>query len=122
MNHSTQGRRNRIRGQELQREAVTLARKHGLEAFNRDRGGAQCPEGDIEIEGVYLGCKRRKTVPAFLVPEKQESGVVWRPERHEMLITITFEKWCSMKQAVKAWDSHICSPGDLEGHDEDTPF
>ena len=109
MNHSTRGRRNRIRGAELQREAVTMARKYGLEAVNRDRGGAQCPEGDIEIEGIYLGCKRKKTVPAFILPEKHEKGVVWRPERHEMLITITFEEWCSMKQAVKAWYSHKCA-------------
>ena len=73
MNNSQRGRRNRMRGIELQREAVTMARKYGLEAFNRDRGGAQCPEGDIEVEGVYLGCKRKKTVPAYLLT--REAGI-----------------------------------------------
>ena len=118
MNHSTRGRRNRIRGQELQREAVTMARKYGLEAVNRDRGGAQCPEGDIEIEGIYLGCKRKKSVPAYLLPEKQESGVVWRPDGVGMLITITFEEWCSMRQEIKDWCSHRCPPG----FEEPNPF
>ena len=47
------GRRARQRGAELQRQAVRMAKEAGLEAFNRDRGGAQHEQGDIEIEGQY---------------------------------------------------------------------
>ena len=51
------GRRARQRGAELQSQAVRMAKELGLEAFNRDRGGAQHEQGDIEIEGHYYGCK-----------------------------------------------------------------
>lgn len=101
MNKSAQGRRNRQRGLELQRQAVNIAREYGLTAQNRDRGGAQCPEGDIEVEGVFLGCKRKKTVPAYLLPEKMESGVVWRPDGLKPLITIPFRDWCWLRHQIK---------------------
>ena len=41
------GRRARQRGAELQRQAVRMAKDAGLEAYNRDRGGAQHEQGDI---------------------------------------------------------------------------
>ena len=120
---SQRGRRNRIRGAELQREAVNLAREYGLEAFNRDRGGAQFEKGDIEIEGSYFGCKRKSKAPAYLLPEKQESGVIHRADGQQPQITIPLRDWFSLKQAMKAWDSHICTPGILEGfEDDDSPF
>ena len=70
------GKRNRQRGAELQRQAVRIAKEFDLEAFNRDRGGAQHEQGDIEIEGKFYGCKRRKRVPSWVLPEKEEHGVV----------------------------------------------
>ncbi len=91
--HKKQGRRNRQRGAELQREAVNMAKEMGLEAFNRDRGGAQCPEGDVEIEGQYYGCKRKKVTPAYLKPEKQESGVIHREDGQEPQITIPLKNY-----------------------------
>ena len=60
------GRRARQRGAELQRQAVRMAKEAGLEAFNRDRGGAQHEQGDIEIEGQYFGCKRRKQIAVWM--------------------------------------------------------
>ena len=102
------GRRNSQRGAELQREAVNLAKSMGLEAFNRDFRRGHHEKGDIEIEGQYYGCKRKKTVPVYLLPEKQESGVIWRPDGLQPLITIPFKDWLSLKQARKAWDSHEC--------------
>ena len=47
------GKRNRQRGAELQRQTVNTAKGYDLEAFNRDRGGAQHEMGDVEIEGQY---------------------------------------------------------------------
>ena len=70
------GRRARQRGAELQRQAVRMAKDAGLEAYNRDRGGAQHEQGDIEIEGHYYGCKRRTRIAQWLKPEKEEEGVV----------------------------------------------
>ena len=47
------GKRARQRGAELQRQAVKMAKDVGLQAFNRDRGGAQHEQGDIELEKRY---------------------------------------------------------------------
>ena len=65
-NNVKRGRRARQRGAELQRQAVRMAKDIGLEAFNRDRGGAQHEQGDIEIEGHYYGCKRRKQIAKWI--------------------------------------------------------
>ena len=82
------GRRNRQRGMELQRHAVRLAKDMGLEAHNRDRGGAQHELGDIEVEDKFYGCKRRKVIPRWLLPEKSEVGVVFRGERLPAMIAL----------------------------------
>ena len=97
-----QGKRNRQRGAELQREAVRVAKEFELEAFNRDRGGAQHEQGDIEIEGKFYGCKRRKSVPAWVLPEKQEHGVVFRMDREIPYISIPFDTFCFLIKMCKA--------------------
>ena len=97
-NHSTRGRRNRQRGAELQREAVRMAKAHLLDAHNRDRGGAQHEMGDVEIEGRFYGCKRRKAVPAWVKPEKQEDGVIFREDRQEPQIAIPLEVFLEILQ------------------------
>lgn len=73
----------------------------GLEAYNRDRGGAQHEKGDVEIEGLYYGCKRRKVVPRWVMPEKEESGVIFRADRMEPCISIPLEKYLVLISAVK---------------------
>lgn len=88
------GRRNRQRGAELQRQAVKIAKDFELEAYNRDRGGAQHEQGDIEIEGKFYGCKRRKKVPAWVLPEKEEHGVVFRMDRDIPYIAIPYDTFC----------------------------
>ena len=75
------GRRNRQRGAELQRQVVNLAKEYDLIAHNRDRGGAQHEQGDVEIEENFYGCKRRKSVPAWVMPEKEEQGVFFRADQ-----------------------------------------
>ena len=97
-NHSTRGRRNRQRGAELQRESVRMAKAHLLDAHNRDRGGAQHEMGDVEIEGRFYGCKRRKAVPVWVKPEKQEDGVIFREDRQEPQIAIPLEVFLELLQ------------------------
>jgi hypothetical protein len=91
--HQRRGKRNRQRGAELQRQAVKMARGYNLEAHNRDRGGAQHEKGDIEINGKYYGCKRRKAVPRWILPEKQETGVVFRGDRMIPYIAVPLEHY-----------------------------
>ena len=86
-----QGRRNRQRGAELQREVVNLAKKYGLQAFNRDRGGAQHEQGDVEIHEMYWGCKRRKQIARWLYPEKEEYGVFFREDRGKTMVAVPAE-------------------------------
>lgn len=73
-----------------------MAREYGLEAHNRDRGGAQHEGGDIELQGRFYGCKRRKSIPAYLIPEKQERGVIIRGERDIPRIVIPLEVWLEL--------------------------
>ena len=82
------GKRNRQRGAELQRQVVRLAKKYNLEAYNRDRGGAQHEKGDVQIHNGYWGCKRRSKIANWLYPEKEEIGVFFREDRGRMLVSV----------------------------------
>ena len=94
------GRRNRQRGAELQRELVRRCKELKIEAYNRDRGGANHEKGDVEIEGKYYGCKRRKTVPRWVMPEKEEVGVVFRGDNMKPMISIPLEHFLLMLSIV----------------------
>jgi len=59
-----------------------------MDAHNRDRGGAQHEMGDVEINGDYFGCKRRKKIARWLYPEKKEKGVFIREDRGELLVVV----------------------------------
>jgi len=95
------GKRNRRRGADLQRQAVRMAKDSGLEAYNRDRGGAQHEKGDIEIEGRYYGCKRRSRVARWLLPEKHEDGVVIREDRGKPYLVIEYDKYLMLLSMLK---------------------
>ena len=94
------GRRNRQRGAELQRELVRMCKELKIESYNRDRGGANHEKGDVEIEGKYYGCKRRKTVPRWVLPEKEEVGVVFRGDHMKPMIAIPLEHFLLMLSIV----------------------
>jgi len=104
-NHAKQGRRNRIRGAELEREAVSIAKGMALEAKRWDITGAADLRGDVEIEGVFYGCKRKSKIPTYLIPEKQEQGVIIRGDRDIARIVIPLEDWLALKQIEKMYDT-----------------
>ena len=95
------GKRNRQRGAELQRQVVRMAKEYKLDAFNRDRGGAQHEKGDVEIEDKYYGCKRRKSIASWVKPEKQESGVVIRGDREDPFMVVPLEQYMMLLSLVK---------------------
>ena len=96
------GRRNRQRGAELQRQAVKMAKEFNLEAYNRDRGGAQHEKGDIEIEGRYYGCKRRTKIAKWCKPEKEEDGVVIREDYNpKPYIVLDYDKYIMLLSMLK---------------------
>ena len=95
------GRRNRQRGAELQRQAVNMAKSFKLEAFNRDRGGAQHEQGAVEIDDKFYGCKRRKKVPRWILPEKEEVGVVFRGDGMQPFISLPLDKYLLLISLLK---------------------
>ena len=98
------GRRNRQRGAELQRLLVNKCRELGLDAHNRDRGGAMHEKGDVEIQGEFYGCKRRNRIPTYLIPEKEEIGVVFRGERQPPMISLPLDRFLLMLKIVTGED------------------
>ena len=73
------GRRNRQRGAELQRLLVSKCKELDLDAHNRDRGGA---------------------IPTYIMPEKEEVGVVFRGERMQPMISYPLDKFLVMLKIV----------------------
>ena len=101
------GRRNRQRGAELQRLLVNKCKELGLDAHNRDMGGAMHEKGDVEIEGEFYGCKRRKRIPTYLMPEKEEIGVVFRGERMPPMISLPLDRFLVMLKIVTGEDNEV---------------
>lgn len=99
-----QGKLNRQRGAGLQRQAVNSAKALDLEAFNRDRGGAQHEQGDIEVEDHFYGCKRKKRLPQYIYPEKQETGVVIREDNREPLMVLPLSHYWLLISMLKKND------------------
>ena len=108
---SSRGRRNRQRGAELQREIVRIAKSYSLQAHNRDRGGAQHEQGDLEIESKFYGCKRKKKIAQWLYPEKNEVGVFIREDRQSPLVVIPAELFLSLINKAAC----ICTACSVEG-------
>jgi len=105
------GRRNRQRGAELQRLLVSKCKELDLDAHNRDRGGAMHEKGDVEIEGEFYGCKRRKKIPTYIMPENEEIGVVFRGERMQPMISYPLDKFLVMLKIVTDIEKDAVSGG-----------
>lgn len=92
VDYKRQGRNNKIRGANLQREVVKFLRDLGWSVFNRDRGGAQHEMGDIKIVGLgYVGCKRKTRFARWLKPEKNEFAVFFREDHGPLMVSISAE-------------------------------
>jgi len=57
--------------------------------------------GDVEIEDKYFGCKRRKSIPKWVLPEKQEEGVFFRQDRGTLMVSIPAELLFFMMSMIK---------------------
>ena len=80
---------------------VNIAKEHKMDAHNRDRGGAQHEMGDVEINGDYFGCKRRKKIAQWLYPEKKEKGVFIREDRGELLVVVPVDFFMTLLSNAK---------------------
>ncbi len=98
------GKRNPQRGLEFQREIIHLA--DGLDAHVRDTCCFHHEGGDLEIEGIFYGCKRRKALADFLFPEKKEMGVFVRADRGRAMVVIPAKylfELLRIKKTAQAW-------------------
>jgi hypothetical protein len=80
---------------------VRLAHEFELTAFNRDRGGAQHEMGDIEIEEKFFGCKRKKRIAKWVMPEKEEEGVFFREDNGPLMVSVPAELFLLLMSMIK---------------------
>ena len=57
--------------------------------------------GDVEIEEKYFGCKRRKAIPRWVLPEKQEEGVFFRQDRGPLMVAVQADLLFFMMGMIK---------------------
>lgn len=97
MSSSSQGRRNRQRGAELEREVVRAARELGLDAerVQGRAGAARLGDPDVLIdEDIRVECKRRRTLPAYLTDWLDGvDATVIREDRGTALVVMPMRTW-----------------------------
>ena len=92
VDYKRQGKNNRIRGAQLQRETVKFLEDLGYTVFNRDRGGAQHEMGDVKVVGLgYVGSKRKVRFAEWLKPDKKEFAVFFREDHGPLMVSIPAE-------------------------------
>ena len=91
-----------------------MAKSYSLQAHNRDRGGAQHEQGDLEIASKFYGCKRKKKIAQWLYPEKNEVGVFIRGDRSTPLVVIPAELFLSLMKKAEC----VCTACSAEGEGE----
>jgi len=101
---SKQGRRNRQRGAEFEREVVNAALAKGLDAerVQGRAGAARLGDPDVIIDGdITLECKRRKSLPGYLTDwlDGVDAAVI-REDRGKAVVVMSLDKWlCWVKWA-----------------------
>lgn len=100
--------RNKVRGNNLERECVNLAKEEGLSAKRayasdgRSLGFSEVV--DVLVEDITIQAKRKKKVAQWLYPDFHGDDVdcvVTRMDRKEALIILPLEKWIKMMKEIK---------------------
>ena len=99
------GARNKQRGNELEREFVSLAHKYGLSAqraWGSDgRSLGKDSEVDVEIEGYDLQIKRRKKIAGYLKIPPSCHCVGFKQDRGPLLILIPADLLFELLEVVE---------------------
>lgn len=82
------------KGNGFERELVNHALESGLHAkrayaSNGESLGFHC-EVDLVVAGKKIQAKRRKALPAYLVPSDNVDAVVFRPDRGDTLVLLNW--------------------------------
>ena len=100
--------RNKIRGNNLEREIVNKSKDAGLSAkrayASDGRSLGKSEVVDVIVEEVTIQAKRKKKVAQWLYPNyhgDDVDAVVTRMDRKEALIILPLEKWIKMMKEIK---------------------
>lgn len=96
MTASTRGRRNRQRGQEGEREAVAFLREHGVGCEDRLLGQERDGGYDLDTEAGPCEVKRRKKLPAYMIPREGVAFVMARQDYKRWYVVLDAEAWCRL--------------------------
>lgn len=95
----------KVKGNGFEREIVDAAKGVGLDAKRAwgSNGAAlgKHPEVDLVIEDWDIQAKRRKTLPAYLQVPECCRAVVFRQDREESLVLITFQEYLRIVRKLK---------------------
>lgn len=96
----------KVKGNGFERELVDAARKAGLDAKRAwgSNGAAlgKHPEVDLTIDVYDIQAKRRKTLPAYLQIPECCDAVIFRQDRGETLVLMSFEDYLGMIKELKS--------------------
>lgn len=96
------GKRNRQRGNELERELVNKAKEFGFEAErawgSNGRSLGETEGVDCLVDGVRIQAKRKKTIPQWLRPPEGADVVAFREDHKKPYIIISYEEWLRLRK------------------------
>ena len=95
-----EGKRNRTRGFQFERDCVNEAKAAGFEAermWGSDGQSKGLPSNvDIIIEGRHFQCKRKKRIAKDILPDSNIYGQVIRQDRDEAFVVIRYSDFLKL--------------------------
>ena len=99
---------NKLRGKQLEREVVKAAQAMGLQAKRAWGSNGQAlghhEEVDVLLEGRKIQCKRRKRLPAWLIPNENVDVQVVREDHGQPFAVISLHQYLTMIRNCHAAD------------------
>ena len=109
--------RNKIRGNNLEREIVTIAKEEGLSAkrayASDGRSLGKSEVVDCIVEGITIQAKRRKKIAQWLYPDNHAEDVdivVTRMDRKEALAVLPYKEWIRLIKIEKEYENGKSKP------------
>lgn len=112
------------KGNVFERELVNIATSSGLEAkraYGSNGESLGChAEVDVIVAGKKIQAKRRKALPSYLVPTENVDAVVFRADRGDPMVLITYWEYLDLLQArsLRAMEQKAALDFYVENRDE----
>ncbi|MEM9369100.1 MAG: hypothetical protein AAGD07_24195 [Planctomycetota bacterium] len=90
----------KTKGNSYERELVNSAKEHGLKAKRAYASNGEslghAADVDLVVEGQRIQAKRRKNLPAYLQPSDTTDAVVFRQDRGESLVLLSWVQYLGL--------------------------